>query len=191
QLIEADPSFAEWLKQGEEKEYVAEKKIAQTDIDDLESRFRIVSVVLTCLAAVSTLITVVVLLRWKLLPPLSIAARVLGSTVSALRSALDRHADGYEDIDGNQWPDPLHPKPRFSKRMAPWFLYRPVLGAAAGLAVYLGLTGGVWKVTTDPSQLAFYCLLGGLFSKSLFDLLLDKFKQFFGIEEKKLAASKK
>ena len=29
-----------------------------------------------------------------------------GSSMAALRSALDRRAQGFEDKNGNQWPDP-------------------------------------------------------------------------------------
>jgi hypothetical protein len=116
---------------------------------------------------------------WQL-PLLGMVEGFLGSSTAALRSALDRHANGIEDRDGNQWPDPHARKERFNRGMAIWFLYRPVLGTVMGFLIYLMADAGLFGVGISQTRLAFFALVAGLFAKSLLDLLLDKFKQIFG-----------
>jgi hypothetical protein len=121
------------------------------------------------------------LARWPVLPLISLLAGFLGSSTAALRSCLDRHAQGIEDKDGHQWPDPRSKKERFNRRMAVWFWYRPVLGAVVGFMVYLAGASGVFSRAHSAPGLAFFALIGGLFAKSLLDLFLDKFKTLFGL----------
>ena len=119
--------------------------------------------------------------RWQNPPLLGVAAGFLGSSTAALRSALDRHANGIENADGRQWPDPENKKERFNLRMATWFWYRPILGAVMGFVVYLAAQAGLLQAARSGPGLAFFALLAGLFAKSLLDLLLDKFKALFGL----------
>ena len=108
---------------------------------------------------------------------LCVTAATLGSAVSALISAADRYAHGFELADGTKLPQ-AQPADKFVERMAPWFLIRPFLGAAMGLLVYVGVVGGyLIAVDTDdevrfnPHSLAFLSFLGGLFAKTLLEKL--------------------
>ena len=117
-----------------------------------------------------------------------ITAGLFGSCIAALRSCLDRRANGFEDEFGNAAPNPKELKERFSEGMFFWFMGRPMLGAAVGVLVYLGVTGevfseGVAKSLTGgaPTKLAFVAVLGGLFAKTLLDLLLETTKKIFRV----------
>ena len=80
---------------------------------------------------------------------------------------------------------------KFSLRMAPFFLIRPVLGASMGFVVYVGIVSGLLFATKqtgkNPNQeglsleaLAFYSTLAGLFAKTLLERLKTMFKAFLG-----------
>jgi len=119
---------------------------------------------------------------------LSIAAGILGSGAAALRSALDRRANGFADKNGNAWPDPNTRKGRFSEAMSHWFLLRPLLGAVTGPLAYWGTVGGVLgcpakETATSPEKVAFLAALAGLFAKSLLDLLQRALKDVFKLGE--------
>lgn len=157
----------------------------------IEKLFRIVTISLLCLISASLAGTTLLLsalhfrppadtFDWRL-PILGIVAGCLGSSTAALRSALDRHANGIEDRDGNQWPDPNSKKERFNRGMGIWFLYRPVLGIVVGFLIYLAADAGLFGYSISPTRLGFFTLVGGLFAKSLLDLLLEKFKQIFSL----------
>ena len=52
---------------------------------------------------------------------------------------------GWEFSNGDKWPEPKdqHDRSeRFSERFAVWYPTRPMLGAAMGLVVYLGVQYG-------------------------------------------------
>lgn len=170
--------------------------IPNEDQDSIENLFWKVIVSLLCMISASLAGTALLLRRPLAIPPelfrppLGIVAGFLGSSTAALRSALDRHANGIEDKDGHQWPDPKSKKERFNARMAVWFLYRPVLGAVVGLLVYLGVEGNILGIRSSDifgnrisdARFAFFALVGGLFAKSLLDLLMEKFKQLFSLK---------
>lgn len=111
----------------------------------------------------------------------SIIAGVLGSTTSALISALDRKANGWESNNGDKYPEGGKPD-KFSIRMATFFLYRPIFGVLAGLLVYFGMQAKYFGDTgiEDPSKVVFWSLLSGLFVKSLIEKLKDLFDSFVG-----------
>ena len=80
-------------------------------------------------------------LRPELAMPLiwaCILAGILGSASSALISALQRKANGWETEDPENYL-PSGGKEMFSQRMASFFLFRPALGIIAGLLIYFGM----------------------------------------------------
>ena len=107
----------------------------------------------------------------------SLAAGLLGSSISAMLSALQRRANGWEFSDGSTFPGD-EPKERFNESMIPFFLARPFLGMAVGFLAFVGgLSAFLIDVGTPPDlyELAFIALLAGLFAKTL----LDKPKEVF------------
>jgi hypothetical protein len=99
---------------------------------------------------------------------LCVLGGTLGSSVSALISAADRIARGWEFKDGTKYPKE-DPKDKFGARMVPWFIVRPFLGSAMGLLVYVGMKGGYLIAVRNASQgdfsregLLFLAFLGGL-----------------------------
>jgi hypothetical protein len=118
---------------------------------------------------------------------LAVAGGVLGSAISALLSACQRIADGWELSDGTKLPE-NEPKDKFVARMIPFFLVRPFLGAATGLLMYVGLVGGFLIVTTgdlesadfSPEGITFLAILGGLFAKTFLERLRGMFDSLFG-----------
>ncbi|MGA2020859.1 MAG: hypothetical protein ABSH02_09740 [Candidatus Sulfotelmatobacter sp.] len=165
--------------------------ITPEDRKSLERLFGIVTVSLLSMISVSLAGNVLLLSALHRRPPiehfdswlalLGMMAGFLGSSTAALRSALERHAQGVEDGNGNQWPDPKTKKERFNSAMAIWFLYRPVLGTVVGFLLYLAGQAGAFKAVSSEGGLAFSGVVGGLFAKSLLDLLLDRFKELFSL----------
>ncbi|MER3483695.1 MAG: hypothetical protein C4332_11635 [Meiothermus sp.] len=120
-----------------------------------------------------------------------VATGFLGSSLSALISAADRISNGWETSNGGKWPKNAKKEDRFGSRMVGWFLVRPLLGAAMGFLVYIGVVGGyliaVVATTKPPSPgdfnpyaLGFLSLLGGLFAKTFLERLKDAFDTLFG-----------
>jgi hypothetical protein len=120
---------------------------------------------------------------------LCVFAGTLGSSISALVSALERIGAGWEFSNGWKWPpDPKgrppegDDRPMFGERLRRGFLARPALGAATGYLVYVGLRSGGLAIkdatTSDTKALipVFVALLGGLAAKSF----LDKLRKIFG-----------
>jgi hypothetical protein len=140
----------------------------------------------------------VTLFGYSMLPAIAVClvGGTLGGSLSALLSAADRWANGLESWAGKKFPGP-RPKDKFSLRMAPFFLIRPVLGGALGVVVYAGIRSGLLfaqKNGTDDAQLnmhalAFYATLAGLFAKTLLERLKDMFKAFVGKDEKEKGSS--
>jgi len=116
---------------------------------------------------------------------LSIFAGTLGSSVSALRSVMDRRAHGWEFSTGLKYPEE-QPPDKFSRGMVSSFLLRPVLGGALGWIVYVGALSGYLFPAGDPrmegwvEKMIFWSFLGGLFAKTLLDKLNELFKQLVG-----------
>jgi len=156
-------------------------EIFPAERESIEKLFWIVTLSLLGMIAASLAGTVLLLPMLHFRALLGMVAGFLGSGTAALRSALDRHARGIEDADGHQWPDPGTKKERFNRGMGTWFLYRPVLGTVVGFLVYLAADAGFLRPANSEKGLAFFALVGGLFAKSLLDLLLEKFKNLFGL----------
>lgn len=111
------------------------------------------------------------------------AAGTLGSALSALLSALQRRANGWETSDGSRYPFDEGKSERFSLAMAPFLATRPVLGAATGLVVLLGSQADVFSVAGTGGTLervAFWAFLAGLFAKTLIEKLKTTFDQLVG-----------
>ena len=109
-------------------------------------------------------------------------AGMLGSSVSAMLSALQRKANGWEFRDGTSYPDDAS-KERFNERMTYFFLARPYLGASVGLLVFVGVASGILIKVGSPSdlyKLTFLSLLAGLFAKTLLEKLKNVFDNLFG-----------
>jgi hypothetical protein len=118
-----------------------------------------------------------------------VVAGLLGGSLSALLSAGDRLAHGLESWAGEKHPD-VDPPDKFSLRMVPSFLLRPVLGASMGFVVYVGIVGGFLFATQDSQAadfslegLAFYGTLAGLFAKTLLEKLKIMLKALVGVTE--------
>ena len=118
---------------------------------------------------------------------LALVAGMLGSCIAAFRSCLDRRANGLEDQFGNVAPG-IDAKERFSDGMVVWFLGRPLLGAAIGWLIYVGLKGGVFSdaaheriLDGEVWKFLFYMIVAGLFAKTILDLLLEGAKKIFRV----------
>lgn len=104
-----------------------------------------------------------------------------GSAVAALTSCTNRYANGFELDDGTKEPAGAKGE-TFNRRMARAFYTRPFLGFVAGPVLIWGLEWFVRKpeeFTGSPELLAFTAFLGGLFAKSVFDLIKGLFKNVF------------
>lgn len=110
-----------------------------------------------------------------------ISAGVLGSATSALISALQRKANGWEFSNGLKYPSDS-PDDKFSIRMATFFMGRPLLGIVAGLIVFFGFSIVFEKSenTFEKTSLIFWSILAGLFAKSLIAKLKDLFDNLIG-----------
>ncbi len=111
----------------------------------------------------------------------SIASGILGSTTSALISALERKANGWESKNGDKYPADGKPD-KFSIRMSTFFLYRPIFGILAGLLMFFGMQAKYFGDMDfeDQSKVIFWSLLSGLFVKSLIEKLKNLFDSFVG-----------
>jgi len=161
--------------------------INQAELQDLEKKFLTVCLVLTGFILVSLASSVRVVqfppANWLVL--ICSMTGFCGSSVAALISALNRHANGFEDSNGNQYPEPDTKKERFSKGMYYWFVFRPLLGLVTGALVYYGAVAGFFGSTlskTGSEGLAFLGLLAGLFAKTLLDILKNAMKGMFGLK---------
>jgi hypothetical protein len=146
---------------------------SKEEITRLKHRFQWVRAWLLSLIIVLGAVVVSVL-EGLWLPSVVVAtlAGVVGSAAAALISCLDRRAGGFEAEDGTAYPDPSEKKERFGWGMAEWLVTRPALGLFMGGLVYIGIAGSVLKVQSDSLQVkVFWALLGGLFAKTLYDML--------------------
>jgi len=118
-------------------------------------------------------------------------AGTLGSSVMALRSIIERIANGWELSDGTKFPKEK-PEDKFVAKMVPGFLVRPFLGSAMGFLVYLAVTGGFWiaispassSIEFNPFGLGFLSFLAGLFAKTFLKKLKWVFDHIFGSDSK-------
>ena len=114
------------------------------------------------------------------------AAGLSGSIVSVLISVADRLSNGWELESGKKSPENAKKPDMFGRRMIPWFVTRPFLGAVMGLIVYVGLSGGLLTVHVESGsemttlRLTFWALLAGLFAKSFLESLKRAFAAFVG-----------
>lgn len=110
-------------------------------------------------------------------------AGILGSTSSALMSALQRKANGWETEDGITHPVDGK-SDMFSQRMATFFLYRPVFGIIAGLLIFFGIEAEYFGNinSTEEAKVVFLSIISGLFIKSLIEKLKDLFDNLIGIK---------
>jgi hypothetical protein len=167
----------------------------------LERRANGVLLGLMILVAISTLLTLVLLVRpqpwvdfvgetfW--LGVLCVTAATLGSSLSMLVSVTARVANGVEFANGTKWPeagDENDHSERFGQRFSAWFPVRPLFGGALGLVILLSATGsGLLKDTTlnvpdavrDGARWAFVAFLSGFSAKSLLDRLREVVKSVF------------
>jgi len=129
-----------------------------------------------------------------------VAAGTLGSGVSALVSAVERIARGWEFSVGSKWPpaaegaeigsalptfDPDDHRDMFGLRLLSSFLMRPLLGAVMGFFVYAGISGGYLLgadalVPLKSYALAFLAALAGITAKTFLDRLREMFKVMLG-----------
>jgi hypothetical protein len=113
-------------------------------------------------------------------------AGLSGSTVSVLISMADRLSNGWELESGKKWPESAKKPDMFGRRMIPWFLIRPFLGAVMGLIIYVGLSGGLLMANVETGsdlaalRLTFWALLAGLFAKSFLESLKRAFAVLVG-----------
>ncbi|MDH7448333.1 hypothetical protein [Aquimarina sp. 2201CG14-23] len=150
---------------------------------ELRNRFRVVLFILIVCIILTALI---IIMNYKLLLEIiwiCILSGILGSSVSALISVLQRKANGWEFKNGMKYPDEF-PKDKFSVRMSTFFAIRPILGILSGFIIYYGFQIiGVFKYRTeefDESNVIFWSLLAGLFAKSMIEKLKDVFKNLIG-----------
>lgn len=157
------------------------------EVKKLERLSMIVFLVLSFVIAVASIMMAFCIQKGLLITS-GVMAGIVGSATAALLSALQRRASGWELEDGTAIPtrgddDPVQTKERFSLRMASFFIFRPFLGIIAGLIVYYGGDSLFDLNTEEPKQfkvIIFYCLLAGLFAKTLIEILKGIFKAMFG-----------
>lgn len=102
----------------------------------------------------------------------------MGSGISALRSSLQRTANGWEFSSGLKLPSD-DPKDKFSIKMSSFFYFRPILGVVASIIVFAMIESEIVEIVNRTEyHLIFWCILAGLFAKTLFDKLNDMFKAF-------------
>lgn len=117
---------------------------------------------------------------------IAIVSGILGSSIAAFRSSLDRRSHGFEDQYGNVAPG-VDKQERFSDGMVYWFLGRPLLGGAVALIIYFGLNGEIFcaaakeEILKGNWKFVFYATLVGLFAKSILDILLKAVKEVFHV----------
>lgn len=105
-----------------------------------------------------------------------ISCGAMGSSISALTSSLDRRAKGWELETGKKLPREI-PIDKFSMRMSPFFLYRPILGIVAAILVWAMIKSDMINPGEKSDYyLIFWTTLAGLFAKTLFEKLKDLFK---------------
>lgn len=142
-------------------------------------------ITLTLLSSAAAIWLLIVNTAWSInlrAALICVVSGTLGSSISAMLSALQRRADGWEFSDGTTYPDDQR-KQRFNERMIPFFFARPCLGAAVGLLVFAGsLSNYLAKFENPPDlfKLTFLAILGGLFAKTLLEKLKDIFDHLFG-----------
>jgi hypothetical protein len=109
-----------------------------------------------------------------------------GSAVAALTSCLDRFANGFELETGKKVPPASKDerKETFNRRMARWFVFRPMLGLVVAPIFIWGIeyfASEPAKFTGSPSRLGFSAFMGGLLAKSVIDLIKGLFKNIFKV----------
>jgi hypothetical protein len=123
-----------------------------------------------------------------------VIAGILGCASSALLSALERKAEGWEFDDGSQHPKKEEDnsanknsskakREMFSKRMSTFFFYRPMLGIVAASLIFFGF--GNFEDSSlgfdqHESKIIFLSLLAGLFAKSLLEKMKGIFDNLIG-----------
>lgn len=127
---------------------------------------------------------------FPLQPLICVLAGSLGSAIRAIRSACERIACGWELSDGSPLPQEK-PKGKFGARLIPGFLLRPLIGAAAGLVLYLGVLGGTLVFLKDnrglnanAGHLAFFAFVVGLYAKTFLENLFSSLPKKGGTKEK-------
>jgi hypothetical protein len=121
---------------------------------------------------------------WRAL--LCVLGGTLGSSISALVSAVERVSHGWEFSGGDKYPS-AGLEDKFVARMVPFFIVRPFLGSAMGLIVYVGLRSGyliaveqAGQATFSRDGLMFLSFLGGLFAKKFIEKLRAMFDTLIG-----------
>lgn len=117
---------------------------------------------------------------------LGVLGGTLGSSISALVSCAERVSHGWEFSRGGTYPA-KEPAGKFVARMVPFFIIRPLLGAAVGFLTYVGIVGGFLivlqnaeDVTFSDEGLLFITILTGLFAKTFLEKMRDAFDTLFG-----------
>ena len=109
-------------------------------------------------------------------------AGILGSSIAAFISTLQRYGDGIEFGDGRKYPislsqkiDMTTPKQTYNIRFANFLRSRPILGVYTGFLVYFGSSFFINEQINEDKKLIFVSLLCGFFAK----ILLEKMKSYF------------
>lgn len=176
-----------------------------TDVNDLASQLRregnglVAGAVATLLYLGAILCMSLALSAWLLfgtagedglIVVLCIVAGIAGSAGAALLSAAERMAEGWEFSSGGQWPYKKERKERFSWRMTPLFVVRPLLGGLMGFITYVSIVGGYFLAVSSPQEaalrpagMAFFAVLAGLFAKTFLGKLKDVFATLTGAQK--------
>ncbi|WP_299443302.1 hypothetical protein [uncultured Aquimarina sp.] len=149
----------------------------------LKNRFRVVILILTSCIIITSLVIILNYFFFLEAIWICILSGILGSSVSALISALQRKANGWEFKNGLKYPNDS-PKDKFSIRMSSFFMTRPILGILSGFIIYYGFQViGVFQIHSEglkEASLIFWSILAGLFAKSMIEKLKDVFKNLVG-----------
>jgi len=148
----------------------------------LKKAANITFLILSIVIIISTFLTCILTLNNKPLIFICISVGILGSSTTALISALDRKSNGWESNKGDKFPEDGK-MDRFSIRMHTFFLFRPLLGIAAGLIVFFGSLQTSVNYSSFPqnSKIIFYSLVAGLFIKTLLDKLKSLLEKLLGV----------
>lgn len=185
QLNNESEEFPYWLLYGKQNRLITPKEIgiSKEALEELQRHFRQVLVFLVVLILLSSIYLILVGADiWpEHLILLAGVSGLLGSSIAALVSALNRHAQGYEDKFGNAMPEPEKSKERFTHGMYYWFLCRPLLGIFVGILVWWGLNANLLNIQISINQntLGFVTGLSGFLAKSFLEVLKGVFKNIF------------
>ncbi len=201
ELLEAKQK-AELLK-AKQKAELLEAELLIVELVPLENDFKNTIKNLIIWVALSSFLTVIFYFLIKsvcfniqistIFPFLAcVMAGILGSSIAAFISTLERYSAGIEFGDGRKYPISPSPttettKPKetstkqtYNKRFANFLRLRPILGVYTSILVYFGASFFINEQINEDSKLVFISPLCGFFAKTLLENMKTYFERIIG-----------